>query len=577
MLIFSIPAVQSRLGKIATDFVNKEFGTNIVVKKIDLSLLGSVQLKEIEIRDHHKDTLIFVNNLKTSLQNVKKVVDNNVDLGDVTLSGAYFYMKKYKGEEDDNLSIFVKSFDDGNDQPSKNPFILKTSNIYVDDLTYKLIDEAKKEPLQFGAYNVGGNLQNFLLEGPDFSSNIKGMYLTDNRGISITNLSTDFAYTKQHMLFNNTTLETNNNSNIQADIEFTYKRKDFVSFVDKVKVTSKFKKSSVSVMDLNKLYGEIGGTDMLFFTGKMNGVLNNFSLNNVNLYSKNGIRIVGDMGFVNALNTSRGFVFDADLDKVSAEYNQLKSILPNVLGKTLPTDFKKLGRFNMSGLVKVTPEQMDATLRVTSQIGTTVSDLLITGIDDINNAEYSGEIEFINLDIGVLANDDNLGKVSLRADVDGQGFDVANINTSVIGTVSSIEFNNYTYKDLLVNGEFQNKLFDGYLEAKDDNFSLTFKGLADFSSEVHKFDFQADIDMLDLNKTQLFTRDSIALLKGKINLDISGNTFDDIVGKATFQNLEYTNQKQKYEFKKFEVNSSVKDSIKTIEVNSKDIAEGKGN
>ncbi|MDY0781080.1 translocation/assembly module TamB domain-containing protein [Tenacibaculum sp. IB213877] len=575
MLFLSIPAVQSKLAKIATNFINKEFNTHIVVKKLDLSLLGSIQLKQIEIRDHHQDTLIFVKNLKTSLRNAKMVLDNKVNLGDATLTGVHFYMKTYKGEDSDNMNIFIDNFDNGSQTKSVTPFILRTKNIYIDDLTYKLINENKENTLQFAAYNAGGNLQNFSLIGPNITADIKGLYFTENRGVHITSLSTDFAYTKTNMLFKNTVLKTDNGSDVNADIQFKYKRKDFADFIDKVKVTGNFKKSSISVLDLNRLYGELGGADMAYFTGKMSGVLNNFSLSNFDMYSKNGMQVKGDMGFVNAFNTDRGFIFDAELDKVSSTYNQLRNILPNVLGRTLPSDFKKIGRFTMSGLVKVTPEQMDATLRVNSEIGNTTSDLLITGIDNMDNAEYSGEIEFINFDLGVITNDSSLGKVSLRADVQGKGFNVDNINTTVIGKISSIEYNNYTYKDVNVNGEFQNKKFDGYLESKDENFNMTFKGLADFSSDINNFDFTADIDKIDLLKTNFFKRDSISLLKGTIKLDVSGNKLDDVVGKATFQDLVYTNQKKSYEFKKFEINSSVKDSVKTIEVDSKDIAEGK--
>ena len=50
-------------------------------------------------------------------------------------------------------------------------------------------------------------------------------------------------------------------------------------------------------------------------------------------------------------------MFDADLDNVTADYQKLKNVLPNVLGKTLPTDFKKLGKFTLSGLMRVTPQQ----------------------------------------------------------------------------------------------------------------------------------------------------------------------------------------------------------------------------
>ncbi len=576
MFFLSIPAVQSKLGSYATQSINESYGTNIVVKKIDLSWLGSVQLKGIEIRDHHQDTLIFVKNLSTSLQNAKKVLDNKVDLGAASLSGIHFYMKTYEGENNDNMSIFIDSFEDGKPKDSlSTPFILRSNNIQLKDLTFKLFDYNKKDALQFAAFNGGGNLQDFSVVGPDVTMDIKKMYLTDNRGVNITNLTTGFKYTKTHMLFDDTVIETDNKSSLKANIKFTYNRKDLVDFSDKVQIKAVFDKSALAAKDLNKLYKELRGSDVMYFTGTIDGVLNNFSASNVKLRSKRGMRIVGDLGFVNALNTGRGFIFDADLENVTANYFQLKSVLPNLLGKTLPTEFQRLGNFTMSGLVKVTPEQMEATLSVDSEIGSTISDLQLTNIDNIDEAAYVGEVEFIDFDLGIFANDPLLGKISLKADVNGSGFNVDNINTTIIGNISTLDFNKYQYKNLSVNGQFQNKKFDGFLSSEDDNFKMKFEGLADFSSAINKFDFEADIDKIDLKKTNLFTRDNISELKGKVKLNVSGNTFDDIVGKATFKNFVYKNQKQSYTFKKFDISSAVKDSIKTIEVNSEDIVKGK--
>lgn len=575
MLILSIPQVQSRLAKIATNKVNEKFNTNIVVKKIDLSILGNVQLKGIEIRDHHSDTLIFIQSLKTSLQNAKKIIDSKVNLGDVTLHGVHFYMTKYKNEDDDNLSIFIDRFDDNDSKKSENPFILNAKNIYVDNLTYKLVDNNRKNRLQYAAYNAGGSIQDFKIIGPNISAKIRGLYLKDNHQLNVTSLSTDFSYTRTKMLFEKTSLKTNYGSNVFGDITFNYNRKDFANFTDRVKLKANFKRSTVAVKDINNFYGELKGNDKLIFNGKINGTLNNFSTTNLNMYSKNGMIIKGDMGFVNAFNTDRGFVFDANMKKVSANYNQLKSILPNVLGKTLPSNFKKIGNFSISGLLKLTPDQMDATLSLDSAIGSTISDLQFTNIDNIDNASYSGVIEFIDFNLGKFTENDDLKNVSLKADVQGSGFNVDNINSAIIGKIYSIDFKGYSYKDLTVNGQFQNKKFDGFLQSNDDNFKLNFKGLADFSSEINKFDFTADIDKLDLKKTHLFSRDSISEIKGLIKLDILGNNLDNIIGKATFKNLVYKNNSKTFSFKDFNINSSVKDSIKTIEVNSKDIVKGK--
>ena len=124
-VLLSISAVQTKIGSYVTHKINEDFGTNLNIEKVDLSFLGSVQLKGVEIRDHHKDTLIFVQKLSTSLLSAKRIIENEVNLGSVSLKGAHYYMKTYKSEEDDNMSIFIASFDNGMPRDSlSNPFVL---------------------------------------------------------------------------------------------------------------------------------------------------------------------------------------------------------------------------------------------------------------------------------------------------------------------------------------------------------------------------------------------------------------------------------------------------------------------
>ena len=120
-ILLSIPAVQTKLGSIATTKLNQDFNTRISIKKIDLSFLGNVQLEGVEIRDHHQDTLIFVNELNTSIFKVKKIIQNKINLGNVSLDGVSVYMKTYRGETKDNMAVFVDSF---GDDSQKKIFIL---------------------------------------------------------------------------------------------------------------------------------------------------------------------------------------------------------------------------------------------------------------------------------------------------------------------------------------------------------------------------------------------------------------------------------------------------------------------
>jgi len=122
-ILLSIGAVQTKIGSYVTNKINEDFGVHLTIEKVDLSFLGSVQLKGIQIRDHHKDTLIFVQKLSTSLLNAKRIIDNEVHLKSVSLDDADYHMKTYKGEKDDNMSIFIDSFNDGEPLDSlRKPF-----------------------------------------------------------------------------------------------------------------------------------------------------------------------------------------------------------------------------------------------------------------------------------------------------------------------------------------------------------------------------------------------------------------------------------------------------------------------
>jgi hypothetical protein len=573
-IILSTSFVQTKLGNYATIKINENFGTNLNIGKINVSFLGNIALKDVQIRDHHKDTLIFVKKLSTSLLSVKKVLDGTLLFDNITLEDAYYHMKTYKGETTDNMAVFIESFRSDTPKDSLDaPFILKAANVYVQHLDFKLNNDNIKKEVLFSATNIGGNIQKMAIVGTDFSSNARGLYFKTNQGIQISNLTTNYKFTKNAMNFDKTALETKNSS-VVGDVLFTYNKGGLANFTDQVNITANFKESTLNILDLKKFYKELGGNDVVSFSGRMRGKLNDFNLNKLNLATKDGLLLNGDLFFKNVINTKRGVVFNGNLNNLTATYKQLKTLLPNLLGKTLPSEFDKLGQFKIIGNIQVTPSKINASVVVKSKIGTAISDLQINNIDEIDTASYSGDIQLINFNMGSFFNKPIFGKVSLNGIVNGSGFKLENVNTKFVGNISELNFKGYSYQNIVANGQYQNNKFDGDLVIDDDNFKMKFNGLADLSSEIQKFDFKTDISYLNLKKTNLFLRDTISIVKGKIALDVSGNTLDDILGTAVFKDVFYTNQEKEFKFKEFTVTSSIKDNIKTIDVASKDIAQG---
>ena len=143
------------------------------------------------------------------------------------------------------------------------------------------------------------------------------------------------------------------------------------------------------------------------------------------------------MSFKNAVNSERGFIFNSDLNNLTATYKELRGILPNVLGKILPSELDKLGQFDLQGKVQLTTSFIEANVQVKSQIGTFISDLKITEISAIDTASYSGDIQLESFDIGVLFNNPLFGEIFLKGQVNGRGFKLENINTKFTTTTNS--------------------------------------------------------------------------------------------------------------------------------------------
>ncbi|WP_276974159.1 hypothetical protein, partial [Flavobacterium filum] len=81
-VLLSLPSVQTKLGQYFTERINKDFGTDIQIDQVNFTFFGGVKLKSVLIKDHHKDTLIFADRIKTNILDINRLVDGDLLFGD---------------------------------------------------------------------------------------------------------------------------------------------------------------------------------------------------------------------------------------------------------------------------------------------------------------------------------------------------------------------------------------------------------------------------------------------------------------------------------------------------------------
>ncbi len=572
-LILSLPAVQTRFAKVATNSINKEFGTNISINKLKVSLISwNTSLKGIYIEDYEKDTLFYVHELTTSILNIKNLAKGKLEFGDIAIDGLDFKLKTYKDSTTTNIEVFIDKLDDGKPRkPGASPFYFSSSDVEIVNSTFKQYDENRETEEMLNFKNLNISAENFLILGPEVSTAIKAMSFNSQRGLQVDKFSTNFKYTKQQMRFDSLGIKTPE-SELKGDLVFNYDRKDFKDFLNKVNIQANFIESTLAFDEINKLYDQFGTAKKVTFSSKINGVLNNLNAENLFAQSDNtGIR--GDFNFKNLFKKDKSFIMSAKMKNVTTSYYELRSLLPNILG-TLPSSFQKLGQFTVRGNALVSETSINAKVNLNTAVGSSYADLELTNIDNIDNAEYKGFVSLIDFDLGGFTQQKSLGKTSFDFNVEGKGFLQENLNTEIIGQIYSVDFNGYKYQNVKVSGIVKDQLFDGTLVANDENLKFNFKGLAEFGSGGNNFNFIASVDYADLKKLN-FINDSISIFKGNVNMDITGNSLDNIAGDIKFTKTNFQNQNDTYYFEDFKVSSTfAADSTRTININSTDIITG---
>lgn len=571
-IVLSLPVVQTKIGALVTERLNKDFSTDISVEQVAITVFGSVKLKTVLIRDHHKDTLIFANRIQTDILSARELYDGNLIFGDIRINALKFFIKTYKGEKKSNLDVFVDRFETG--KPSKSKFLLQAKNAYIQRGRFRVVD-ANRNVTDVDFTKLEASISNFQIYGPDVQTKINQLSFKDSRGITVEDLRGYLKYGKTQIKLSDFKLLTSH-SELAGNASLDFKPGEFADFENKVVLSLPKLRGSVSGKDIKCFYSDLAADNQFELRTDFKGTLNNFTLKNTYLRDSRKTLLSGNLALLNSFgDENQKFFMTADLKNFTSDYASLCALIPNVIGKSLPKEVARLGLIQLKGKIGLSRKNLDTNFGMNATAGKLAGKLKINGIDDFQNATYKGTLLFEQFKLGKFIGQSDIGLLSMTAEVDGSGFNSKNVNTSIKGKISNFGYNRYNYRNIVVDGELKSPLYRGSIIANDPNLYMDFDGAIDLSKRTPKYDFHALIDFANLRKLR-FTTDSIAVFKGDIKGSFTGTTLDNAIGEIVVNQTSYQNQNDTYLFDAFTLSSSVDaQGVKTIEMNSPEIIAGK--
>ena len=547
----------------AVNYLNRQYGTDIRVKELNLFPPGKIDAAGVFIPDHHGDTLFYADYMQTGLKDLWEALHDRVILKNTYIRHAVAHVVTYKGEKKDNWTVFLEKFDSGKNRQNKRESFIGIKKLQWDGGRLMIANYNYREGPSYELNGLHVEIQPFEIKGKNFHALIEHMDFTDTYGLRVSHLHADYLYTPDSMQIRSLVYQTDS-SRLAGNVSFYYSLENLKHFYDEVELDG-FLEGYVATADANKLAGGIFAPGLeIKIKSRLEGVLNELEFPG-GRWSVPGtaLRFDGDM-IVYELSGDEPMGVSTD-GRLQADYASLETFMPGITRNNIPAMLKRLGKTVLRGKFQYQPGYVDGKLNIRSGAGSGASAFFIKWED-----KQPFEIKFRSggLQLDKLFDNPEWGNWAGRFYISGNGLSPGIMKAQVQASMDELTYHGYPYHRLEVEGKIRKGAFEGSLQAGDKALKGYVQGVFPLTGKQKTWNFQTRIRHWDLYRTGWIRSDTLATLRFSSQVDMKGNGLDNLTGVLSVNDLEYRRSGKRYALKFLTLESKEENGEKNIRITS---------
>ncbi|MFV5684351.1 translocation/assembly module TamB domain-containing protein [Flavobacterium sp. GB2R13] len=508
--------------------------------------LGEIDLSKIDIDYQSEETKLSTTfYLKKLLAKIDKIDFNNqillidsIDLTGVEGALAFGKLEKAKKEsvnaEPSNWEVKVNKTD------FKRVYFRYDNNNVA----------AVQEGIDYNHLNLTKlNLQiDALYYNPEnISGDANSLTLKDKSGLNIQSFNAEFFYGKKNAFLKKLYLKTPQ-TELKNEIQISYPSiESLAKNPGELGLKANLKKSKLGIKDILLFAPTLINTNpfmsnpnaILLINGAIKGKIKNLEFPDIKI-SGIGTTEVAASGSITGLPDVNKAYFDLNIKDLQSGSKDFNGFLPP---GTIPNSIQLPTKFSAIGTFKGTIANFNTNMNVVSNFGKAK----IKGSYDRsikNQDKYDAQMELENFDLGKFIKNDSIGKVTLKANIKGNGSNLKTATASFNGIIQKAYYNKYTYQNLSVKGTIRNGSFNATAVAKDPNLTFDLVSNGSFRDKYPTGKLKLNVDIADLEKLNLHA--GPMKIRGVLDADIQSGNLDYLNGNISAHNISITNKKEQF-------------------------------
>jgi len=561
-LLLQMSSVQNYIAHKGAEYLSKKLNTRVEIGSIELSFYKRIIVNEVYVEDLRKDTLFYAKKLNLGIGEIN-TEKRTIHIRNVGLLGAKSKIIKYAADEDFNMQFIIDAFDDGDTtrHAPKAPWKLDIGEVSCVNVDFSYKNEHDTlittgiNFFDLRAQSINGRFSDVNIVGDTIRATIDYLAAKEKSGFVIKNLSSYVRVSPVELQLDELKLKTPE-SDIKTDLTFSYSRwRDYLNFIHKVKIKAEFDHSQLEMSDIAYFAPELNGIyERLDITGKVSGRIDDLRGKDMDILLGNHTEFVGDLTLTGLPHIDETLIY-LNVDKLTTDYNDLSQIPIPPFNKRkkliVPKNIAMLGNISFKGTFTGLYNDFYAYGTFNSALGSISTDIAVKHDEVKDKESYKGKLKSNQFDFGKFLGAPMLGKATIDATIDGEGFTIEDLKAKLEGKINSLDFNKYNYKNIAIEGEIAKQVFKGKLNVQDDNIDFDFIGKVDFNTKLPTLDFITTLNRADLAALNFVKTTKKTNLSTQIIINVVGNNIDNLIGQINFDNTIYEQGNERFKLSVF--------------------------
>lgn len=529
-------SVQSIIARSAAGFVSKSFNTDVKINTFYVTPDLELHFSDLQINDLEQYPMLKIDEFKTSI--AFNFTFDRIRLKEVFLKNAMFKLVTYDGNEMSNLAEMLSQLPENqNAKNFDNELNLVVDKILVDNAHFVLWNQNKDNPerksMDYKHIDLDSiflEIHNFEYRSDTITGFIKNLKADERCGADIKSFTANVLFCPTDVNVANALIDINN-SHLDLNLEFKVNDlADFNSFEDSVVIISNIRKTHLRLDDI-KYWAYVMRkmpNDVVLNTD-FYGPVNDFKLNNLDLSFGECTRISGFMSMQGICHDTGDSYWVMDFPTVETSYNDLVDfyIPSSSITIPLPEMLEPMGNVTLSVDYRGTPKNFDFKAEANTEIGKVKADLLMRAYD-YEKPQYCATVVADNVDVAEMLASSTPFKVTMSADINGEGFNENTADFLSTFKFKSLKYNDNEFKNFVVNASMKDEILRASTDIANKDVNLKLTASSDFRYKKPLISAVADINDANLNNLHLIDTDSVIIVSTNLDGSFSGFNLDDL-------------------------------------------------